>query len=352
LAPKLHFAIPGDIATKTGGYGYDRRLIEELHKAGWVVTHLAWGDSFPFASSWDLAAAGRSLACLADGDVVLIDGLAFGAIPEIAEAESGRLRLVALVHHPLADETGLSQEQRELLWSSESRALAMTRAVIATSNTTAERLVRGYGVAREKIAVARPGSDPVPTTDRLASSRAVLRLLSVGTVTHRKGPDVLIEALALTSDLAWTCGIAGAIDRAPEFTARILRLITGHGFDRRVHLLGPVSDLGALYESADIFVLASRNEGYGMVFSEAMQHGLPIVATTAGAVPESVPPAAGLLVTPDNPRALASALRRLISDSGERRRYAAGARAAAASLPLWQDTGRCVAEALVRVASS
>jgi glycosyltransferase involved in cell wall biosynthesis len=352
LVAKLHFAIPGDIATMTGGYGYDRRLIEELLKSGWVVDHLAWGASFPFAIPPDLAAAGRSLACLADGDLVLIDGLAYGAIPEIAEAEGSRLRLVALVHHPLADETGLGQEQRESLRCSERRALAMTRAAIATSATTAERLVQDYGVARERIMVARPGSDPVPGADSPERSPAVLQLLSVGTVTHRKGQDLLIEALAMIPELPWACSIAGALERSPEFAAKIQCQIVSHGFDRRVRLLGSVSDLGLLYQRADIFVLASRNEGYGMVFAEAMQHGLPIIATAAGAIPETVPPTAGLLVAPENARALAAALRRLIVDPGERRRYAAGARAAAASLPSWRDTASHVAEVLARVAEN
>ncbi len=351
MGPKLHFAIPGDIATLTGGYGYDRRLIAELRKAGWTVQHLAWGGSFPFASSADLAAARQSFAGLADDALVLVDGLAFGALPELAEAEGPRLRLVALVHHPLADETGLSQEQREMLWHSERRALAMTRAVIATSLTTAERLIESYGVARAHIAVARPGSDLAPTAIRLADSEGEVQLLSVGTVTHRKGHDLLIEALALIPELAWSCSIAGALDRAPEFAARVRRQITFHGFNHRVHLLGEVPDLAPLYTRADIFVLASRNEGYGMVFTEAMQHGLPIIATTAGAIPEAVPPTAGLLVAPDDSTALASALRRLILEPGERGRYAAGARAAGARLTSWVETARHVAEVLAWVAA-
>jgi glycosyltransferase involved in cell wall biosynthesis len=351
LALELYFAIPGDIATMTGGYGYDRQLIHELREAGWMVEHLAWGESFPFATASDVAAAGRSLASLPDDSLVLIDGLAFGAVPELAEAEGRRLRLVALVHHPLADETDLGREQRERLRCSERRALAMTRAVVVTSATTAERLVQDYSVEAQRVVVARPGSEPAPLRDSPDELRTGVELLCVGTLTHRKGQDLLIEALSMISELPWACNLVGALERSPEFATKIRSQIALHGFQHRVHLLGSVPDLGPFYERADIFVLASRNEGYGMVFAEAMQQGLPIIATIAGAIPETVPRTAGLLVPPDDANALASALGRLIINPSERARYAAGARAAAASLESWRDTASQVAEVLTKIAA-
>ena len=195
----------------------------------------------------------------------------------------------------------------------------MTRGVIATSSTTAQRLIERYGVVPERLAVARPGSDPAsggPISMR-GAGRVPVNLLSIGTLTPRKGHDLLIEALARLAELPWTCSIVGSLiarrrpppipgaDRAPWLAVPHL-------------LAGEAADLSAAYGAADIFVLASRHEGYGMVFAEALQHGLPIIATTAGAIPEVVPPGAGILVPPDDVTALAGALAQLIA----RPRYA------------------------------
>ena len=352
MAADLCFVIPGDLATLTGGYGYDRRLIAELCRAGWKVAHLPLGPSFPFPDVADSEAAGESFAALAEGSLVLVDGLAFGALPEIAETEAGRLRLVALVHHPLAEETGLSAAAADALFHSERRALAMTRGIIATSSTTAQRLIERYGVAPERLAVARPGSDPASLPPAVAPGQGhIVNLLSVGTLTPRKGHDLLIEALARLADLPWTCRIIGSPDRAPATAADLRGRIARHGLQSRIILAGETADLSSAYDTADIFVLASRNEGYGMVFAEAMQHGLPVIATTAGAIPEAVPPDAGILVPPDDVAALAGALAQLIGDPALRARYASGARTAALELPGWPDTARDVAAALQRFAT-
>jgi hypothetical protein len=293
LAGELGFAIPGDLDTPTGGYAYDRRLIAELRQAGWAVRHLAWGAGFPFPSPAEEAQAAASLAALADGSLVLVDGLAYGALPAPAEAESRRLRLVALVHHPLALETGLAPELAAGLAGSERRALAAARAVIATSTTTAATLQRDYGVPAARLQVASPGSEPAPPARGSAASQGgPVHLLSAGTATLRKGHDLLIEALARIADLPWRCSIAGSLERDPAVAADLRRRIGRHALGARVSLLGALPDLGPLYGAADLFVLASRYEGYGMVFAEALQHGLPIVATSAGAIPKSVPASA------------------------------------------------------------
>jgi glycosyltransferase involved in cell wall biosynthesis len=345
--PDLAFAVPGNLETRTGGYIYDRRLILELRRMGWTVEHLAWGASFPRPNPADLTAATRSLAALPDGSLVLIDGLAFGAMPELAEAEGRRLRLVGLVHHPLANETGLTAARKEALLASERRALHSAHAVICTSETTAKTLDADYGVAPDRIAVARPGTDPAKSPAAPPRMTAdVLQLLSVGTVSHRKGHDLLVDALALVTDLPWTCVIAGSLEREPETVAIVREEISRLGLGERIVLAGEIADLCVLYRRADIFVLPSRYEGYGMAFAEALQHGLPVIGTTGGAVPEVVPPSAGILVPPDDVAALAVALGRMISDPAARRGFAAGASDAAAALPRWQETARRVAAAL------
>jgi glycosyltransferase involved in cell wall biosynthesis len=353
LAPDLRFAIPGDLDTRTGGYIYDRRLMAELRRSGWAVEHLRWAPSFPFPDGSDEAAAARSLAACPDGSLVLIDGLAYGALPGLAEAQGYRLCLAALVHHPLADETGLTAAQVEQLARSERRALAMARAVVVTSETTGETLRRQYGVPCERLTIARPGTDAAPPARSSAHlDGGVPHLLSVGTLTPRKGHDLLVEALAHIADLPWICTIAGSTDRAPQTTADVAQRIATHGLGARIKLIGEQTDLSRLYDDADLFVLPSRYEGYGMAFAEALQHGLPVVGTTAGAIPEVVPSTAGLLVPPDDVTALASALRRLIVDPLARSTLAAGARAVALTLPSWQDTAVRVASALQRAMST
>jgi len=345
--PDLRFAVPGDIETRTGGYIYDRRLMLELRRLGWAIEHLSWSASFPFPNSADLAATAKSLAAMPDGSLILIDGLAYGAMPALAEAERRRLRLVSLIHHPLANETGLTSAQQALLLGSERRALRAARAVICTSATTGRTLIDDYGIASDRLFIARPGTDRLPSGQAPArAANDFVQLLSVGTVTHRKGHDLLVEALALVADLRWFCTIAGSLAREPATVAAVSEKIAGHGLANRIILAGEIADLSDLYRRADIFALASRYEGYGMAFAEALQHGLPVIGTTGGAIPEVVPPSAGILVPPDDVTALALALRRLIADHAALRGFAAGARKAAAALPGWDEAAQGVATVL------
>jgi glycosyltransferase involved in cell wall biosynthesis len=339
----LYFVIPGDIDTKTGGYIYDRRLIGELRKVGWQIDHVVWPSAFPFPSPQDKAQAAASLSSMPDGSIVLIDGLAYGALHEQVAAEAWRLRLVALCHHPLALESGLSEEATERLRQSEKQAFESARLVIATSATTADCLRLDYGVPPNRIAVAKPGID---RPDGPRQPGAVPRLLSVGTVTPRKNHEALIRALSQIADLDWQCDIAGSLTRAPETAETVRRLIETLGLQDRIALLGEVADTAPLYRQADIFVLPSLHEGYGMVLGEALANGLPIVASRVGAVAEVVPASGGILVQPGDCGSLSTALRLLIADKDERARLARGAVAAGQSLHGWDGTALCVSAAL------
>lgn len=345
---RITFVVPGDLATPTGGYGYDRRIIEELRLLGWQIDVVSVGDGFPQPSVEQRAVALARLEALPDGIPVVVDGLALGALLEAAEKIARRAPLVALVHHPLALETGLSPADSRKLFESECKALNAARSVIVTSRATANRLNADYDVSPERITVATPG------TDRAAPARGSLdgtvRLLSVGALVPRKGFDVLIAALASIAGLPWRLTIAGDLTRSPATAAKVEADIAGHRLAGRVDLLGAVSTqhLAALYHSADVFVLASYFEGYGMAYAEAMAHGLPIIGTTGGATVDTVPPTAGVLVEPENVKALTRALRLLIENEEQRRRLARGALAAAAELPTWESTARIFASALER----
>ena len=344
------FAVPGDLATPTGGYGYDRRIIVELEVLGWQIDVVSVGDGFPQPSAEQRAVALARLEELPQGIPVVVDGLALGALPEAAEKIAQRAPLVALVHHPLALEAGLLPADSRKLFESERKALAAARSVIVTSRATGKRLNADYDVPPERITVAPPGTDRgAPAKGSLDGT---LRLLSVGAVVPRKGFDALIAALASIAGLPWRLTIAGDLTRDPATAAKLEADIARHRLAGRVDLLGAVlpQRLGALYDSADVFVLASHFEGYGMAYAEAMAHGLPIIGTTGGATVDTVPPAAGVLVEPGNVKALVRALRRVIENEDERRRLARGALAAAADLPTWASTARIVASVLKQLA--
>lgn len=342
LPETIYFGIPGPLDSRTGGYAYDRRLIAGLRDQGFAVTHLAWPDGFPRPDAAALTQVAHSLAGVPAGSRVIIDGLAYGAMPEVAAAEWRRLALIALVHHPLALETGAPLQVR----ATERAALDHARAVIATSPATAGTLRTDYGVSPDRLFVAPPGTDPAQRAPRLGVPPHILCL---ATVTPRKGHDLLVAALADVADLPWRCTIAGSLDRAPETVRRLRAQIAALGLADRILLLGEVEDVTVLYASADLFVLASRHEGFGMAYAEALAHGLPVVGTTAGAIPSVVPAAAGALVPPDDAPALARALACLLTNPAMRDAASDAAWLAAARLPRWQDTVKTVAALLRRL---
>lgn len=348
MVGRFAFAVPGDLATPTGGYGYDRRMIAELGALGWQIDLLDLGEGFPGPDEATRAAARTRLSAVPAGRTIVIDGLALGVLPEAALQLAGRNPLLALVHHPLALEWGLSIAQANALRASERAALAAVQRVVVTSTATARLVASDYGVPAERITVSRPGSDPAPLGSRGGSQDGVVRLLSVGAVVPRKGFDVLIAALATLTDLPWRLTIAGDRTRDHDAAAQLDADIARHTVGNRIAALGTVSPqrLAALYAEADVFVLASRFEGYGMAYAEAVAHGLPVIGSNAGAIPDTVPPDAGLLVAPGDVAALAEALRHVIGDADLRRRLANAARAAAPQLPTWQQSAKIFAGAL------
>jgi glycosyltransferase involved in cell wall biosynthesis len=346
VVKQVAFAVPGDLATPTGGYVYDRRVIAELQKHGWQVSVIDIGAGFPRPPAGVRATAHLQLAALPAGRLIVIDGLAYGVMTDTAQALHHTHRLVALVHHPLALETGVPESEAAKLKASERLALSFARRVITTSATTARLLTREFAVPQADLRVVPPGTDRVSMPERNAGD--IVNLLAVGSLVPRKGYDVLIAALGAIADLQWRLVIVADLARSPE-TARALRAqIAALRLNDRVTLAGIVASerLAELYASADLFVLPSRYEGFGMAFTEAIAYGVPVVGTTAGAIPEAVPEGAGVLVPPDSVNHLTVTLMRLIGSPAERARLAAGARAAAQELPTWADAGRLFAQAL------
>lgn len=341
------FAIPGDLEAPTGGYLYERRLLEALRAQGREIRHLALPDGFPDPAPADAAASLAALAALPANRPVILDGFLSGALDPAGIAQL-RAPFVAVVHHPLALEKGLPPGRAERLYRIERANLARAAHVLVPSPHTRALLVDRYAVPPGRVTVARPGTDrpggaPAPADPPL--------ILSVGLLHPRKGHDVLIAALERVADLDWQAVIVGAPWDLPH-AAALARQAEATGLGPRLRLAGRVGteELHRLYRAASLFALATRFEGYGIVFDEALAAGLPIVTCATGAVPDTVPAAAGLLVPPGDAAAFATALRGLLSDPAERDRRAAAAAALAPALGTWSGTARIAGAVLDRIA--
>lgn len=343
---RIGFAIPGDIDTPTGGYAYDRHILAALSAAGYEMQHIVLPASFPTPRADEIAAAIAALASAAV-DVLLIDGLAFGALPAAKLAEVAT-PMVALVHHPLALETGLSADDAARHTQVERAALAVARGVVVTSGPTAQILTADYGVAAASLTIAPPGLDPAWRQARAPVAPPLV--VGVGSIIARKGHDVLVAALGEIADLDWQAVIVGSTTWDPALADRLRAAAAPLG--PRVAFPGalPEDDIRRLYRTASVFALATRYEGFGMVFLEAMAAGLPVVATRGGAVPSVVPSDAGCLVPVDDAPAFGAALRQVLTDAPHATILSDGARRAAASAATWTDSAGLIAARLTHAA--
>ncbi|WP_253273022.1 glycosyltransferase family 4 protein [Halomonas sp. PR-M31] len=322
MSHHLTFILAGDPNQLTGGYLYDARMVEALREQGWSVEVIGLAGRFPEPDATAAQSMEDALARQPEGAKIVIDGLALGGLPEVIAKHSKRLELTALVHHPLADETDLDQAQRTRFTLSETRSLTAVNRIIATSAFTARRLA-DFNVEAARIAVIEPGVEPAPLAEYENDSAATgQHLLCVATLIPRKGQDVLIDALARLNEYDWRCDLIGSPDRDPRFAEKIAHLIREHGLEDRICLHGEQSEeaLGQAYHEADLFVLPSFYEGYGMVISEALARGLPVITTTGGALAHTLPDAAGLSVPPRDSQALTQALKRWF-DEPDLRKY-------------------------------
>jgi glycosyltransferase involved in cell wall biosynthesis len=329
--------VPGSIESRSGGYEYDRRMVAGLRARGWNVDVRELAAGFPYPTAAALEHAAGVLAAIPDRTIVIVDGLAFGAMPDQAERESSRLRLVALVHLPLAADVGLDRETASRLESLERRSLGAAVRIVVTGTTSADALA-GYGVRRDCITVVAPGTDAAPIA-RGSGESTRLHLLSVAAINPGKGHELLLQALAKNVQCDWRLTCAGSLERHPLTVERVRQRVTALGLDDRVTLAGELDGprLNALYDRADVFVLATLHESYGMAVAEALARGLPVISTTTGAIPDLVGSDAGILVPPGDADALARALSVVLADARVRARLAEGARRVRQRLPAWED---------------
>ncbi|MGM0614381.1 MAG: glycosyltransferase [Pseudomonadota bacterium] len=355
----LTLMVAGSPDQRTGGYLYDAQIVAELRKQGWDIEVIGLDGRFPDADRVARQALDTALAQLPESHPVIIDGLAMGGLPEVIKRHQSRLSITALVHHPLGDERGLSGDEQARFHRQELDGLANVRQVIVTSAFTQRRLkalAANYQVSLPAISVVEPGVTPVaePGVARRSKPSSTLTLLCVATLTPRKGQDLLVEALGRLPHLDWQCDCYGSLSRDPAFADRVATLVDQHGLNERFRLPGECdqTQLEAAYQSADVLVLPSWYEGYGMVVSEALAHGLPVITTTGGALADTLPEGAGIAVPPGDVDALSAAIERFLEDSALRKSLTQGADATRQQLSSWQDAAQAFAAALAMPAGS
>jgi glycosyltransferase involved in cell wall biosynthesis len=348
----VHMVVPegiDDAARPSGGNTFDLRVWRGLVAAGWEVHVHAVPGSWPRPNGASCGALADAVRGIPDGAVVLLDGLVASPAPEVLVPEAGRLRLVALVHVPLGlDTTDDGTRERE------GAVLSAAVSVVTTSAWARRALLQLYSLPGDRVHVAEPGADAADLARGTATAGA---LLSVAAVIPGKGHDVLLDALAMLAGLRWQCLCVGSLERDPAFAEGLRRRVVDSGMDGRVGFSGPQTgaDLARSYGGADVLVLPSRAETYGMVVTEALARGLPVVASEVGGVPEALGHGAddirpGLLVPPDDPAALRDALRTWLEDADLRRRLRRAARERRESLSRWSTTASVVADVLVGAA--
>ena len=353
----VHVVVPegiDDPARPSGGNTYDRRVCRGLAALGWAVHEHAVPGAWPRPGEAGHTALARAVRQIPDDAVVLLDGLIASSAPEVLVPQARRLRQVVLLHMPLGhrppdDEAGAVRAR-------EREVLAAAAAVVTTSAWTRCRLGELYGLPADRVHVTEPGVDAACLAPGTAAGNS---LLCVAALTPDKGHDVLLDGLAMVTDLSWRCECVGSLARAPAFSDGVRRVTQIKGLGDRVRFPGPLfgPELDRAYAAADLLVLASRAETYGMVVTEALARGTPVLATEVGGVTEALGHGEdgtrpGMLIPPGDPAALGAALRAWLEDAELRDRLRLAARERRAKLRPWAATASAVADVLAGVVVS
>lgn len=328
------FVVPGNIDSRTGGYIYDRHIVDGLRERGWSIDVRSLDETFPRPTASALADADAVFAAIAAGSLVVVDSLALGAIPDILEQHRSRLRIVALMHLPLAADPGIDAPTAAQYAVAEKRALETAALVVVTGQATLP-MIAEYDLPSTRVIVVEPGTRPAPLARGAGTS--MVELLSVGTLNPGKGYEELLRALSAVPSRNWHLTCAGSLARHRPAAMRVQNIVQELQLDDHVSLVGELDadEIDECYQRADVFVLATLRETYGMAVAEALAHGLPVVSTATGAIAALVGTEAGILVSPGDERGLSAALSRVIGDADLRTRLAAGARRIRPSLPTW-----------------
>jgi glycosyltransferase involved in cell wall biosynthesis len=350
----VHAVLPAgvdDPARPSGGNVYDRRVCAGLAALGWTVLETAVPGPWPAVDATACSQLADVLGTVPARGVVLVDGIIASAVPHVLAPHARRLRLVVLVHLPLTEQAiTRGRERGDGVHEREGAALAAATAVVTTSAWTRQRLLDLFPLEPHRIHVAEPGVDAAATT---RASEDGGRLLCVAAVSRHKGQRVLVSALATLRSLGWTCAVVGSLEREPEFVDALRRTLDTLDLADRVQLLGPRTGaaLDHAYADADLLVLPSYGETYGMVVTEALARGLPVVASDVGGMPDALGHATdrrrpGILVPPGDAAALSDALRSWLVDDALRSRLRDAALDRRRTLLPWSSTSATIATVL------
>jgi glycosyltransferase involved in cell wall biosynthesis len=349
----VHVVVPDGIddpARPSGGNAYDRQICRSLAEIGWPVHVHAVPGAWPRPDAAAYAALASVVQGIPDGSLALLDGLVASTAPEVLVPQANRMRLVALVHMPLGQGTADDETRTR-----ERDVLSAAASVVTTSAWSRRTLLELYSLPDDRVHVAEPGVDAAPLSPGTTTGGA---LLCVAAVIPGKGHDVLLDALATMMDLSWDCQCVGSIERDPAFAEKLRRRVLDVELGDRVRFVGPRigADLDRSYASADLLVLPSHAEAYGMVVTEALARGLPVIAADVGGVAEALGHGTGgirpgLLVPTGDPAALAAALRAWLGDAGVRHTWRRAARERRGSLSRWSTTTSILASVLAEAAA-
>ena len=343
---KILFIIPGDINLPTGGYIYDRTILERWQQLGINYELISLDGNFPFPTTAEKKKALDRISDFPRADIAIIDGLAGGALPEFLETLATKMKVVALIHHPLCLENGLTEEQSKQLERSEADGLKFVTGIVTSSTTTAETVTDLFNIS-VPLQPIEPGVERGEVNSKQIA-RGPVNLLCVGSIIERKGHRVLFEALSELTDLDWHLDCIGKTDFDPALYDGLERYLAENNLSSRITFHGAVdsSKLQNAYMNADLFVLPSLYEGYGMVYAEAIVRGIPVIATTAGAIPQTVPDGCGLLVEPNDVPSLKEALKKALSHEDLRSKMRLSCYEAEPNFPTWESSAKEMAEFL------
>jgi glycosyltransferase involved in cell wall biosynthesis len=347
---RVHVVVPegfDDPGQPTGGNIYDRRVCAGLAEAGWDVLVTTVAAAWPVAGPGARADLARIVSAIPDGEAVLIDGIIASPAAAQLVPHTGRIRMTVLLHMPLV--TAIDRHHDASAQRSERIVLRAVTGVVVTSEWTRQQVLTRYAIPAHRVHVARPGADQVAAPAQPVRGH----LICVGVLGRHKGQDLLVEALADLAERDWDCVLAGSLDRDPDFVEQLRTRITRLGYGHRIRLTGVLTGaaLSHEYSTADLLVAPSRSETYGMTVTEALAHGLPVIAAAVGGLPEALGSTAdgtrpGQLVPPGDPAALAAALGDWLGDERHRHRLRAAARQRRSTLRGWEQTAQEIANAL------
>ena len=309
----LHFLIPGDIETLAGSYIYDKRIIEGLKAKGHTVNLQRLADDFPFPSDESLVQCKKIVKSIPKSEPIIVDSLAFGVIPEILEDVAATNPIIALIHVPLSVDPIYSAYQRTLLTSNEQEAFKLASKFVVTSEYTLDVLLN-LGIEMPQIKLVVPGIDDFPQKKNFPDKP--FKLLSIANMCRSKDHSILVRALSALKDKDWLLDCYGNLDMDREYLSDLQAMIRKNHLQEKILIHGIVSgqELTNAFLNADLFVHPSDFEIYGMALSEALAHGIPVVASTGGGICKTVPSKMGQFFKPGDVYGLQSILEELFEN--------------------------------------